>query len=195
MQQQHPMTSFSKGEDMMSFTKKITPVNDFILSSNKHTKITPLPRPPTKIIIITPNEMLMTGIKCVLKDNESINIIRTNTAIINSLFYWRHQEEEDFPHVILVDTQQRRISCYEFIIRFKNLNDKTKILVMGDQFRHEKLQEYFDAGADGYLDQAASTSTFVQAINTVVHDGKKFLFTPLLPFHGHIVLEPFEEDA
>src|SRR3990167_273653 len=95
-----PNNNLSKGEDMMSFTKKMTPVNDFILSSNKHTKITPLPSQPIKMIIVTPNEVLITGLKCVFKDNAMIEIIRTNTAISNILFYWRHQEAGVFPDVL-----------------------------------------------------------------------------------------------
>src|SRR5690606_9682505 len=92
-----------------------------------------------------------------------------------------------------LDTQQRKITCCEAILWFKRLNEKTKILVMGDYFRNENITEYFEAGADGYIDIAAGGESVAYAAYLLVHEGKRFVYTPTLPLQGYIVLEPFEE--
>lgn len=168
--------------------------NDFILGASKPSKIHTMKykKLPIRMVLITPNQVFANGLKVEFKARDVVDLITTNTSAFNALQYWTQQPCEAFPDVILIDTKQRKLSCREVVMRFKLLCQKTKILVAGDCFRNENIQDYFELGADGYIDQAASGSTFLKAIETVVHYDKKFIYTPDLPFHGHIILNPDE---
>lgn len=177
---------------ILSNTTKIP--TDFILGSGKKPRINPLPynHPPVKTLVISPNQLFTQGLAIEFEHDDTVDIIRASTSVYNALEYWSQQPSEVFPDLLLIDTQQRRIACREAILRFKCLHNPMKILVMGDHFRDERIKDYFDVGADGYVDQAASAATFRQAIDFVVHHHKKFLFTPQLPFHGYVVMEEYE---
>lgn len=179
----------------MFLSKKIQSVNQFVLSNGKPPKIKPVPhnKPVIKMLVITPNEVLLRGLKVTLEKSNVVNIFRDNRAVVNALNYWEQQEKEAFPDLVVLDTQQRKMTCCEAILWFKRLNDKMKILVMGDYFRNENIKEFFDVGADGYIDIVAGGESIAYAAYRIVHEGKLFLYTPTLPMNGYIVLEPFDE--
>ena len=180
----------------MIFSKKSQAVNQFVLNNGKPPKIKPVPsnKPIIKMILITPNELLARGLKVTLAKSNMVQIVRDNQAVVNAVRYWEQQEKEAFPDIVILDTQQRKMTCCEAIMWFKRLNDKMKVLVMGDYFRNENIKEFFDIGAEGYIDQAAGGETVVYAASLLVHESKYFLYTPALPMRGYILLDQAEGD-
>jgi DNA-binding NarL/FixJ family response regulator len=178
----------------MTLSKNFQENNNFVLGTGKKSTIHPMKytRPAIRMVVITPNQLFANGLKVEFAAGDVVNIIHNNTSAFTSLQYWEQQPRSVFPEVLLLDTQQRKLSCHEVMLRFKYLHQKTKIIVAGDHFRNENIKDYFDVGADAYVDQAASGLTFLKAIETVVCHEKQFLYTPQLPFHGHIVIEPYE---
>lgn len=179
---------------MMTLSNNLQHNNEFILGAGKPSKIHPIKhkKSPICMAIITPNQMFLHGLNVEFKARDVVDIITINTSAFNALKNWTQQPCEVSPDIILIDTKQKKLSCREMVMRLKFLCRKTKILVAGDYFRHENIQDYFELGANGYIDQAASGLMFLTAIETVVYHDKQFLHTPLLPFHGHIIRDPYE---
>lgn len=180
----------------MFLSKKNQSVNQFVLSNGKPPKMKPelSAKPVIKMAVITPHEIVLRGLKVMLSKRSEVQITRENQVIVNALNYLERQEKEALPDLVVVDTKQREMSCCEAIMRLKWLDEKMKVLVMGDHFRNENITDFFGAGAEGYIDQSANGELFAYAASVLAHDGKYFLYTRLLAMRGYIMTDPIENN-
>lgn len=151
----------------MLLSKKSRSVNDSVI------KTTLMPSSLIKTMILTPNRFLLLGLEICLHSNDLIEVIKTDTCAEHSLVYWQQQDKVQWPHLLLISTWMKHMSCIEAIQRFKFLNPKLKIIVMGDY--DTNATQWFYTGAHGYINQSMSASELNQAIVTVCGDGEYFL--------------------
>jgi DNA-binding NarL/FixJ family response regulator len=178
----------------MILSKKPVAVNEFTFCGGIKPKINPIDyrRAPVRTALLTPNRVFAIGLTNAFENKDMVDFIKVSTSALNAITHWQQQPRCDFPELIILDTYQYQISCTEAIQRFKALNAATKILVMGDHFRNEKVERYFYMGASGYIDQSATIPTFRYAIDTIMQQ-QQFLHSPELPFNGCLVINPNDD--
>lgn len=132
---------------------------------------------PIKTAVLTPNALLLEGLKTWLQTENVIDIIYAEKNPFDWIFHWQNEKKSTWPSLFLIDAHLKNMDCIEVIQRLKYLNHHCKILVMGDDTNEQVTQEFFEARASGYIHLAVKQSCWIEAIYTV-STKRPFLWTP-----------------
>ncbi len=122
------------------------------------------------IILVDDHVLVRDGIKALLEEEESFNVINEASDGLEALDILKSQE----PDLLIVDIKMPKMNGIEVVEEVKKLHPKIKTLVLSMHDSEEYVLNSIEAGADGYLLKGSSKIEFLKALHTVASGSKYF---------------------
>src|SRR4051812_41644228 len=100
-----------------------------------------------KLFILDDHQMLIDGIKALLKNEKQFEIVGESVNASHALELLRTNS----PHIVLTDINMPEMSGIEFTTLLKKDFPKIKILALSMFGDRQMISDMLDAGADGYI--------------------------------------------
>lgn len=123
-----------------------------------------------KVIICDDHQILVQGLKSLLKDSEEIEVI----ASANNGQELLETIKTKKPDIILLDVDMPVMDGYETLKQLKTKYHDIKVISLTIHIDKAIIQRMMDAGASGYLLKNINKSEMLEAIRKV-HSGKKYI--------------------
>jgi DNA-binding NarL/FixJ family response regulator len=123
-----------------------------------------------KVIICDDHQILVQGLRSLLKDSEEVEIIATANNGQELLEVLKNK----IPNVILLDIDMPVMDGYETLKQIKSKHHDIKIISLTIHTDKTIIQRMMDAGANGYLLKNINKSELNEAIRKV-HSGKIYI--------------------
>lgn len=123
-----------------------------------------------KVIICDDHQILVQGLRSLLKDNEEIEIIATANnghELLETLKFKK-------PDIILLDVDMPVMDGYETLKHVKSKHSSIKVISLTIHLDKNIIQKMMEAGASGYLLKNINKSELSEAIRKV-HSGKIYI--------------------
>lgn len=122
------------------------------------------------IILADDHVLVRDGIKSLLEDDKSINVIDEASNGKEALEIIAKNK----PDLLVVDIRMPEMNGIEVVQQLKKTTPEVKALVLSMHDSEEYVVKSIQAGADGYLLKGASKEEFIKALHTVAEGGKYF---------------------
>jgi DNA-binding NarL/FixJ family response regulator len=119
-------------------------------------KARPITQPIISVAVIEDDPIRLVGLLSILDTDPSFHLIATSSSLIAT-----------GPRVDIVMLRNSGIKFPETIAKWRSVRPDLKVIVIGNGPDDHTILNAIASGAQGYLDEAAPTSEFVEAINTV----------------------------
>lgn len=123
-----------------------------------------------KIIICDDHQILVQGLKSLLKDNSDVEVI----TIANNGLELLEVLKTKKPDVILLDLDMPVMDGLETLKKIRTFNHEVKIISLTIHLEKDVIQKMMDNGANGYLLKSVSKNEILEAIRKV-HTGKIYI--------------------
>jgi len=123
-----------------------------------------------KIIICDDHQILVQGLKSLLKDNSDVEVITTANNGLELLEVLKTKK----PDVILLDLDMPVMDGLETLKKIRTFNHEVKIISLTIHLEKDVIQKMMDNGANGYLLKSVSKNEILEAIRKV-HTGKIYI--------------------
>lgn len=123
-----------------------------------------------KIIICDDHQILVLGLKSLLKDNSDVEVITTANNGLELLEVLKTKK----PDVILLDLDMPVMDGLETLKKIRTFNHEVKIISLTIHLEKDVIQKMMDNGANGYLLKSVSKNEILEAIRKV-HTGKIYI--------------------
>ncbi len=121
------------------------------------------------IILADDHELVRDGIKALLEDDESLEVVDEASDGDEAL----EKVKEHQPDLLIIDIRMPRLGGIEAVGQLRSFSNHTKALVLSMHDSEEYILKSVEAGADGYLLKGTSKEEFLKAIHTV-HQGERY---------------------
>ncbi|MEL4307562.1 response regulator transcription factor [Joostella sp. CR20] len=122
------------------------------------------------IILADDHVLVRDGIKSLLEDDKSINVIDEASNGVEALKIIATNK----PDLLVVDIRMPEMNGIEVVKQLKKSTPEVKTLVLSMHDSEEYVVQSIQAGADGYLLKGSSKEEFIKALHTVADGGKYF---------------------
>ena len=119
-------------------------------------KARPITQPIIGVAVIEDDPILLVGLLSILDTDASFHLIATSSSLIAT-----------GPRVDVVMLRHSGIKLPETIAKWRSVRPDLKVIVIGTGADDPTILNAIASGSQGYVDEAAPTSEFVEAINTV----------------------------
>jgi len=116
-----------------------------------------------KIVICDDHQLLVQGLKSLLKDNEEVEVIAT----VNNGQELLEVVKTKKPDVVLLDIDMPVMDGLEALKKLKQFNSQIKVISLTIHSEKTVIQKMIDNGASGYLLKNVSKSEMLEAIRKV----------------------------
>jgi len=123
-----------------------------------------------KLFILDDHQMLIDGLKALLKDQKQFEIVGESVNALHAL----EQLSKNIPNIVLTDVSMPEMNGIEFTTRLKKDFPKIKILALSMFGDRQMISDMLDAGADGYILKNTGRSELVSALNKLASGGMYF---------------------
>jgi DNA-binding NarL/FixJ family response regulator len=123
-----------------------------------------------KLIICDDHQILVQGLKSLLKDHEEIEVIAT----VNNGQELLELMKSKFPEIILLDIDMPVMDGLETLKKLKKINSSVKVIFLTIHAEKAIIQKMMDNGANGYVLKSASKSELLESIRKV-NSGKIYM--------------------
>ncbi|MBI3219406.1 MAG: response regulator transcription factor [Bacteroidetes bacterium] len=123
-----------------------------------------------KILIIDDHPLVCDGIKTMLKDESSVEVVNASKTATEALSYLSNHD----PDIILLDISLPDMSGLELCDRIRSMNKKVKIIGLTSTNEASIITGLLQRGGNGYLLKNMERDELIEAIHTVQKD-KVFL--------------------
>lgn len=123
-----------------------------------------------KILIIDDHPLVCDGIKTMLKDESSMEVVNATKTATEALSFLSNHD----PDIILLDISLPDMSGLELCVRIRSMNKKVKIIGLTSTNEASIITGLLQRGGNGYLLKNMERNELIEAIHTVQED-KVFL--------------------
>lgn len=123
-----------------------------------------------KIIILDDHQMLIDGLKALLKTDKKIELIGENTSASAAI----EMARKNIPDIILTDINMPEMSGIEFTQQIKKEFPEIKIIALSMFSERSTISEMLQAGASGYILKNTGKEELINAIEKVAAGGMFF---------------------
>lgn len=123
-----------------------------------------------KIALVDDHQLVLDGIKSLLEDEDSIDVIAEGNNGLEAIEIVNNQQ----PDLLIIDIRMPVMNGIEAIKKLQTSTAKTKKLVLSMHDSEEYVLQSIEAGADGYLLKGASKIEFLKAIQTIAEGNTYF---------------------
>jgi two-component system nitrate/nitrite response regulator NarL len=116
-----------------------------------------------KLFILDDHQMLIDGIKALLKNEKQFEVVGESVSAQNALDEMKSKE----PHIVLTDINMPEMGGVEFTTRLKKEYPKIKILALSMFGDRQMITDMLDAGADGYILKNTGKAELISALATL----------------------------
>jgi len=123
-----------------------------------------------KILLADDHLLVRNGIKSLLEEEESIEVIGEASNGKEAL----ELAKELKPNLLIIDVRMPIMDGIEAVSHLQNFSPNTKAIVLSMHDSEEYILKSIKAGASGYLLKDTGKLEFIKAINTISKGGKYF---------------------
>ncbi len=123
-----------------------------------------------KLFLVDDHQMLIDGIKALLKNEKAFEIIGESVNPVSAL----EQMKKNTPHIVLSDISMPQLSGIEFTKELKKKFPGVKVLALSMFGDRAMISEMLDAGADGYILKNTGKKELVDALTKIASGGMYF---------------------
>ncbi|MGY2133219.1 response regulator [Hymenobacter sp. HD11105] len=123
-----------------------------------------LPEPYIAVLVVDDHQMVIEGVKTLLKSHPGIKVVAQASNGIDALERLRSHPEI---RVVLTDLNMPRMSGVDFIRAAREFKDSLRIVALSMFFDHGSVADVLSAGGCGYLLKSMNPEELVQAVEQV----------------------------
>lgn len=125
---------------------------------------------PTQIVLADDHELVRDGIKSLLENEPSFQVIDEASDGVEALEVISKRQ----PDLLIVDIRMPNMNGIEVVRQLTEKYPDIKKLVLSMHDSEEYVVESIEAGADGYLLKGSTKAEFLKALRTIAEGGKYF---------------------
>ena len=123
-----------------------------------------------KIFIVDDHQMLIDGIKSLLKDETGLNLIGESTKCSEAFA----KIASDIPDILITDINMPEMNGIEFTKEIKKLHPEIKVLALSMFNERSMISEMLQAGVSGYILKNTGKQELLSALHKIAQGGLFF---------------------
>ncbi|MCH5138578.1 response regulator transcription factor [Clostridiaceae bacterium UIB06] len=128
-----------------------------------------------KIVIVDSHPVIRKGVISILANEKGIEEIKESSNIQEAMSIITREEIE----IVIVDLRLGNEDGLDIVVRAKDINLKTKFIVLTEVMSQEDLKKAEHLGVDGYILKEAFVEDILYAIRVICR-GKKYYYPEIL---------------
>jgi DNA-binding NarL/FixJ family response regulator len=131
--------------------------------------------------------MIREGLKCLLNVDKRFNVVDETDNSADTL----QTAKKLKPDIVMLDANLSGMTSFDIITRIREMNPKTRIIVMAFNLKQVHVRKALQAGAHGYISKTSSFKDLAEAIE-MVQNGRRYLSQEIV---ADIIQDFASEDA